>query len=65
VADDRDEPLISSGDVARRLGVATGTISRWVRDGTLVPAFITPGGRSRFLWSQVQAQLRERRDADG
>jgi excisionase family DNA binding protein len=57
----RDEPLITSGEVARRLGVTTGAIGAWVRQGVLTPAFRTPGGRNRFRWSEVQEQLREQR----
>jgi excisionase family DNA binding protein len=53
----RDEPLITSGEVARRLGVTTGAIGAWVRQGVLTPAFRTPGGRNRFRWSEVQEQL--------
>ena len=57
---DRDDPLISSGEVARRLGVSTSTVSAWVRQGRLTPAVRTAGGRLRFRWSQVAAELRER-----
>lgn len=59
-APDRDEPLITSGEVARRLGVTTSTVSAWARQGLISPAVRTAGGRLRFRWSQVQAQLRER-----
>lgn len=62
--DERGEPLLSSGDVAKRLGVATATISAWVRQGRLVPAVTTMGGRYRFRWSEVQAQLRAQRHRD-
>lgn len=57
---DRDDPLISSGEVARRLGVTTSTVSAWVRQGLITPAVRTAGGRLRFRWSQVERQLRER-----
>jgi len=59
-----DEPLITSGEVARRLGVTTGAIGAWVRQGVLTPAFRTPGGRNRFRWSEVQEQLRAAREGD-
>ncbi|GAA0909905.1 MerR family DNA-binding transcriptional regulator [Pseudonocardia zijingensis] len=59
-----EEPLISSGDVARRLGVTTRAVGRWVARGMLTPAVTTPGGRYRFRWSEVQAQLRELRQKD-
>jgi excisionase family DNA binding protein len=61
---ERDDPLMTSGDVAKRLGVATATISAWVRQGRLTPAVTTMGGRYRFRWSEVQAQLRAARERD-
>jgi excisionase family DNA binding protein len=59
------EPLLTSGDVAKRLGVAVATISAWVRQGRLTPAVTTMGGRYRFRWSEVQDQLRAAREAGG
>jgi excisionase family DNA binding protein len=57
-----DEPLLPSGEIARRLGVTPRTISQWVADGRLVPDVVTAGGRYRFRWSSVERQLRERRE---
>jgi excisionase family DNA binding protein len=59
-----DEALLTSADVAKRLGVTSQTIARWVRGGRLTPAYVTPGGQYRFRWSEVREQLnlRERRD---
>jgi excisionase family DNA binding protein len=59
-----DEPLLSSGDVAKRLGVSRRTVSEWVRRGRLVPTWTTLGGRHRFRWSDVQVQIKaaEQRD---
>jgi len=59
-----DEPLITSGDVAQRLGVTTRTIGRWVADGLITPAVTTPRGRYRFRWSEVQRELRKQRRRD-
>lgn len=59
-----DEPLITTGEVARRLGVTTSAIGGWVQRGQLTPAIITPGGRYRWRWSQVEHQLREQRQRD-
>ena len=58
------EPLIPTGEVARRLGVTTRAIDKWVSKGMITPAVITPGGRYRFRWSEVVQQLREQRDPD-
>ncbi len=60
-----DEELIPSGEVARRLGVTTHAVGRWVAKGLLAPAVVTPGGRYRFRWSEVTAQLKAQQDARG
>jgi excisionase family DNA binding protein len=59
-----DDPLLPSGEIARRLGVTPRTISSWVADGRIVPDVVTAGGRYRFRWSSVERQLRERRERD-
>lgn len=50
--------LVSSGEVARELGVAVQTVSRWVRRGWIRPEYVTPGGQARFDLDTVKAQLR-------
>lgn len=57
-----DEPLLASGEVARRCGVAVRTVTSWVNTGVLKPARTTAGGRYRFLWSEVEQQLAEWRE---
>jgi excisionase family DNA binding protein len=47
--------LISSKDVAARLGVSQATVSRAVARGLLHPALITPGGHRRFSAGDVEA----------
>jgi excisionase family DNA binding protein len=59
---DGEEELITSGDVARRLGVTPRAVGRWVARGMITPAVTTPGGRYRFRWSEVTAQLKEQRE---
>jgi excisionase family DNA binding protein len=41
--------LISSNDLANRLGVSRATVLRAVARGLLKPAVVTPGGHRRFL----------------
>ena len=41
--------LISSNDLANRLGVSRATVLRAVARGLLHPALVTPGGHRRFL----------------
>jgi excisionase family DNA binding protein len=41
--------LISSNDLADRLGVSRATVLRAVAKGRLKPAVVTPGGHRRFL----------------
>jgi excisionase family DNA binding protein len=47
--------LISSKDVAVRLGVSQATVLRAVARGLLRPALITPGGHRRFSEKDVEA----------
>ena len=47
--------MISSKDVAARLGVSQATVSRAVAKGLLRPALITPGGHRRFSLEDVEA----------
>ena len=59
-----DDPaeLLTSGEVARRLGVTPRTVAIWASTGKLRPTVRTPGGRLRWRWSDVVAQLREQGD---
>ncbi len=56
-----DDALLTTGEIARRLGVTPGAVGKWARTGRLTPAVVTPGGRYRWRWSEVQRQLREQR----
>jgi excisionase family DNA binding protein len=46
--------LISSNDLADRLGVSRATVLRAVASGRLKPAVVTPGGHRRFLPEDVE-----------
>lgn len=64
VPENSEEPLLTSGEVARRLGVTPRAVGRWVAREMLKPAVTTPGGRYRFRWSEVTEQLKTARPTD-
>jgi len=45
--------LLSSNDLAQRLGISRATVLRAVARGLLKPALVTPGGHRRFLSEDV------------
>jgi excisionase family DNA binding protein len=47
--------LISSNDLADRLGISRATVLRAVARGRLKPALVTPGGHRRFFPQAVEA----------
>lgn len=51
-----EDPLLTTAEVAAEFRVASRTVTRWARKGTLT-AIPTPGGRSRFRRSHVRALL--------
>src|SRR5207302_2617422 len=57
--------LISSKDVALRLGVSQATVLRAVARGLLRPALITPGGHRRFNARDVEAFAERLQDEPG
>lgn len=57
---DRDDPILTTRDAARLLGVAVSTAQMWMEGGAL-PAWKTPGGHRRVRLSDVERLLRERR----
>ncbi len=57
--------LLTTAEAAERLGVTVMTISRWVRLGILVPAFVPPtrnGGRA-FYPDDIERLAAEREGA--
>jgi excisionase family DNA binding protein len=46
--------LLSSNDLAQRLGISRATVLRAVARGLLRPALVTPGGHRRFLPEDVE-----------
>jgi excisionase family DNA binding protein len=50
--------LISSNDLANRLGVSRATVLRAVARGLLKPAVVTPGGHRRFRPQDIEGFAR-------
>ncbi len=40
--------LLTTGEVAARFRIGQHSVTRWVREGRITPAFRTPGGQFRF-----------------
>lgn len=53
-----EERLISTGEVARAVGLSRQTIQRYQREGLLTPVFVTTGGHARWRLSDVLAELK-------
>lgn len=51
--------LLTSRELADELGLSTRTISRYAREGSLVPTIVTPGGQYRWDLEDVKRQMRE------
>ncbi|MGH3585604.1 MAG: MerR family DNA-binding transcriptional regulator [Pseudonocardia sp.] len=55
------ERLLTTGEVARELGLSARSIARWAQEGKLIPALYTPGGHPRWRLGDVEDQLRQLR----
>ena len=49
--------LLTSGELAKELGVSLRTVQRWVADGAIEPEFRTAGGHGRYDPESVREQL--------
>jgi DNA-binding transcriptional MerR regulator len=58
------EDLVSTGDLAKALGVSRGAVIRWVNSGLITPDVTTPGGHHRWDVKRVREQLRGQRKRD-
>jgi DNA-binding transcriptional MerR regulator len=54
--------LLSTGELARELGVSRASVLKWANDGLIIPAFTTPGGHLRWDLDDVRRQVRELRE---
>jgi 8-oxo-dGTP diphosphatase len=48
---------LTTGQVARTLGISINALQQWAKDGIVTPAFTTPGGRMRWTVSGLLSQL--------
>ncbi|GAA4621106.1 hypothetical protein GCM10023108_52990 [Saccharopolyspora hordei] len=53
---------MTTGQVAKRLGISPRTLARYVREGLLKPSLTLPTGHHRWLWDDVLNQLKQQRD---
>ncbi|MEV0057271.1 helix-turn-helix domain-containing protein [Saccharopolyspora shandongensis] len=51
--------LLSSGELAKELGISRRSISRYADAGLITIALVTPGGKYRFELETVRQELRE------
>lgn len=56
--------LLTSGELAKELGVSLRTVQRWVADGAIKPEFRTAGGHGRYDIDAVRDQLEARKIAE-
>jgi DNA-binding transcriptional MerR regulator len=52
-------PLLTTGELARKLELSKSTIQRYHREGALTPETYTPGGFPRWVEEDVREQMRE------
>jgi 8-oxo-dGTP diphosphatase len=48
---------LTTGQVARELGLSINALQQWAKDGVVTPAFTTPGGRMRWTVDGLLGQL--------
>ncbi|MEU7813870.1 MerR family DNA-binding transcriptional regulator [Pseudonocardia sp. NPDC049154] len=50
--------LVTSGQLAKELGLSLRTIQRYIASGAITPELRTPGGHTRWDPEKVRRQLR-------
>lgn len=56
------EPLLTTGELAKALGVSAGAVRNWTNAGIITPELTTPGGHHRWNEEKVRAQLAKLRE---
>ena len=60
-----DRPVLTTGELAKALGVSRGAILKWTNAGIISPEFTTPVGRHhRWDLEKVKEQLRKLQERD-
>lgn len=54
-----DPKLLTSGELAKALGVSRGILLVWEDKGFIRPFFKTPGGHRRWILEDVRKQLNQ------
>jgi predicted site-specific integrase-resolvase len=57
-----EEPLLTTAQAARVLGISRRTLSRYALDGQLVPTLVLPSGHYRWEIADIRRQLRALRE---
>lgn len=50
------QPMLTTGEAAKRMGVSIGTVRRWAKSGQL-PHAVMPSGRLRFRPDELDAAV--------
>lgn len=57
--------LITSGVLAKELGISARTVARYAREGLITPAETTIGGHHRWVLDDVRAEIAKLRQREG
>lgn len=55
------ERLLTTGELAKALGISQRSVARYAQTGQLEPALVTPGGQYRWDLDDVHRQLKAMR----
>ena len=58
-------PLVTTGPLARKLGVSRSAVLKWHTAGLIEAEVVTPGGHLRWDADKVRKQLSARADDQG
>jgi predicted site-specific integrase-resolvase len=54
--------LVTTGELAKRLGISRETVRRYYNSGDLTPAELSPAGHPRWVEDDVREQMRRLRE---